>query len=337
MAVSGHNGDNETFIGFSSSIGLSFYDENNKEIKITNTQSPIHMYIPRDANLEQQHPFQHVNASQIQMYNLFFLTNGLYINSGINVSLTIELKPYNKSIGYVLVMKLGQSPIINATYADFNSLKVFCPQDLQNTFDSFYSFFQNKSQLNGFKGFVGFGLRELNLTEIQTYCKNSSSSQKFLVQNQVNFTSDFQIRAYTSGCYFYDTQTGKWSSDGMEIHSDTNIKQTHCSSFHLTSFAGGLIVLPPEINFKYVFANASFIRNPIVYSTVILIGCFYILMALWSRYMDKIDNGKLNILPIESSDGGGGNYFYEIIVFTGNRSESATHSKVDYFVLKFLK
>ena len=131
MAVSGHNGNNETFIGFSSSIGLSFFDENNQEIQITKTKSPIHMYIPQDKNLERRHPFQFVNASQIQISSgSFFMPNGLNLNSGTNVSLKIELKPLNQSIGYVIVMKLGQSPIINATYADYDSFKIFCPSKL---------------------------------------------------------------------------------------------------------------------------------------------------------------------------------------------------------------
>jgi hypothetical protein len=131
MAVSGHNGNNETFIGFSSSIGLSFYDENNQEIQITKTKSPIHMFIPQDKNLERRHPFQYVNASQIQISpGSFFMPNGLNLNSGTNVSLKIELKPFNQSVGYVIVVKLGRSPIINSTYADYDSFKIFCPSKL---------------------------------------------------------------------------------------------------------------------------------------------------------------------------------------------------------------
>ena len=112
--------------------------------------------------------------------------------------------------------------------------------------DSFYSFFQNTTQLQGHKGFVGFGLRELNDMEINLYCNNTQSDaiHSFpLTHVQVNFKNDFMIRTYTSACYYYDIVTGKWSSIGMDIYSDSNLKQTHCSSQHLTSFAGGLIVV----------------------------------------------------------------------------------------------
>jgi hypothetical protein len=86
------------------------------------------MYIPRDKNLERGHPFQYVNACQIQISSgSFLLPNGINLNSGTNVSLNIELKPLNQSIGYVIVVKLGQSPIVNETYADYDSFKFFCP------------------------------------------------------------------------------------------------------------------------------------------------------------------------------------------------------------------
>jgi ATP-binding cassette subfamily B protein len=39
------------------------------------------------------------------------------------------------------------------------------------------------------------------------------------------------------------------------IYEDTNIERTHCLSYHLTSFAGGLSLTPSIINFQYSFAN----------------------------------------------------------------------------------
>ena len=113
----------------------------------------------------------------------------------------------------------------------------------------------------------------------------------------------------------------------MQMYNDTDLEKTHCSSNHLTSFAGGLVVLPSAINFEYVWANASFLKNPLVYSTCIVATFLYFIFAIWARIMDKRDVEKLNIvtlndnLPHES-------YFYELMVFTGNRKESATNSKV---------
>jgi hypothetical protein len=150
-----------------------------------------------------------------------------------------------------------------------------------------------------------------------------------LIQNQVNFTNDFLVRAYTSGCYYYDTFTGKWSSDGMEIFNDTNIELTHCSSYHLTSFASGLDSTPSIINFQYALSNASFSRNLLIYITVVVFICLYIIFAIWACYKDRTDMKKLNI-NILNDNHSSDNYLYELIVFTGNRNESETNSKVSY-------
>ena len=193
---------------------------------------------------------------------------------------------------------------------------------------SYYSYFQSMAKVNGFKGFVGYSIRELNINEMFLYCSSNQSNINIKpIQTRVNFTSDFLIRVYLSGCYFYDLLTGKWSSDGVEILADTNLKFTHCISHHLTSFAGGLVILPSAINFQYVFANATFNQNPFIYITVVLITFLYIVFVIWAIYMDKNDLRKLRITPLKDNNPND-SYFYELMVFTGNRSESQTQSTV---------
>ena len=127
MAVSGHNGNNETLIGMSTSVGLSFYDESFNEIKITKSQSPIDILIQRDANLP-EYPYQYVNATQMLLSD-GFLPNVFYVKTK-NASIHIELKPVNLDIGYLLVIKLGYLPIINATFTDYDSFSVICPSKI---------------------------------------------------------------------------------------------------------------------------------------------------------------------------------------------------------------
>ena len=193
------------------------------------------------------------------------------------------------------------------------------------------------SQTNGFKGFVGYSLRELNQTEIYLFCNKKIVVNSLpLINTRTNFTSDFMIRAYTSGCYYYDSNIGKWLADGMEIYEDTDLSKSHCSSNHLTSFATGLVLLPQEINFQHVFADSSFTRNVYiilcyVYITVIVVICIYILFALWAKYMDFSDSKKSNTVILKDNNPLD-DYAYELIVFTGNRSESGTRSKVNLII-----
>jgi hypothetical protein len=122
MAVGGHNGNNETRIGLSNSIGLTVYDQNNKEIPITN--SLIKVVIHRDPNLFHI-PYKYINATQFKLSS-GFLQNAFNITS-TNASIHIELKPIDESIGYLIALKFGSSPIINETYSSYDEFKLICP------------------------------------------------------------------------------------------------------------------------------------------------------------------------------------------------------------------
>ena len=129
MAVSGHNGNNETLIGMSSSLGLSFFDyETNIEIPISQSLSPIDIILPRDKSVI-KYSFQYVNATNLEFLDgSFYLQNNMNITTQ-NASLHIELKPLNESISYLIALKLGHLPIINTTYADYSSFKFICPSN----------------------------------------------------------------------------------------------------------------------------------------------------------------------------------------------------------------
>jgi len=126
MAVSGHNGNNESLIGMSSSIGLSFYDENSNEIEILQTKTPIDIRIQRDPSTV-NYPFYYVNATNIGFLPGTYLLQNYFKIITKNASLHIELKPVNMMIGYLLVLKLGYMPIVNSTSADYTSFQLFCP------------------------------------------------------------------------------------------------------------------------------------------------------------------------------------------------------------------
>ena len=106
-----------------------------------------------------------------------------------------------------------------------------------------------------------------------------------------------------------DSITNDWSSYGTEVLPDTNLTHTHCQSTHLTSFAGGFIVLPAAIDFNAVWAHASFLDNPIIYSTIIALICLYISLAIWARYMDWKDEHKMGITLLGDLNEKGNKYY----------------------------
>ena len=119
--------------------------------------------------------------------------------------------------------------------------------------------------------------------------------------------------------------TNKWTSEGVEILSDSSISLAHCISYHLTEFAGGFLVLPSSIDFNKVWANAGFLQNPIIYSTVIIIISLYIIFACFSRFLDYRDSKKITYSIIDNLSE---NYLYELRIFTGSRIGAATDSNV---------
>ena len=359
MALTGNNGDNETNIGLSRSISFSIYDENNKEIQVNNQQKPIELWISRDADVQIQ-PFQIIDALNASINNNNNLTlnsslisskliNGFIVSgfnlNGSNSSIHIQIKPNNKSTSYLTMLKFGDNPNLQLNNKYYDLLNLYCPNDLiieQN--DSFYLIFANMSKVNSFKGYIGFSIIEINSNELNCHNKSLNSIEKLieLTQNKTNnntsFTDNYWIRIYSSGCYYMNTYTNEWSSYGMEILSDTNITHSHCTSNHLTTFAGGFIVLPPTINFNNVWANASFLQNPVIYSTVIALISLYILLGIWSRYMDSKDSEKIGITLLGDVNNKENNkYIYEILVYTGMRINAGTSSNVSCIITSDIK
>jgi hypothetical protein len=344
MALTGSNGNNQTNIGSSRTLSYSLYDENSNEITVNNLATPIDYWIAKDPSVPIT-PYKYVfaiNASQLNTSESLaylndsqvkdgFMVTGLAL-TGANVSVHVQLKPINFTLNFLTLVKFGDNPSLINQY--FDALNIFCSNDLVNDAnDSFYLTFLNMTQVNGFKGYLGIAISELEPGSID--CQNKSSTTNEMLinlfsQKNSTFTSDYWLRIYTAGCYFSDPNTLEWSSYGMEILSDTSISHTHCQSNHLTSFAGGFIVLPPAIDFNKAFANASFLDNPVIYSTVIALICIYILLAIWAIWMDVRDDKKqgVTLLGNEKCVNKEDKYAYEIIVFTGGRMHAGTKSQV---------
>ncbi|CAF1416666.1 unnamed protein product [Rotaria sordida] len=196
--------------------------------------------------------------------------------------------------------------------------------------ESLYKYFINNEQTSGHQSLI-FGLRELNSTEIFQFCLENSSIINPPITNQpFYFTSNYELRIYTSACYYLD-KNNQWKSDGLIVGPLTNHYQIQCFSNHLTSFAGGFIILPAPINWNYVFTNADFMKNKTVYLTIIFVSIIYIILMIYARFNDKKDIEKLGVTPLLDNyklD----QYFYQILVFTGQRINAGTESKVQFIL-----
>ncbi len=354
MALTGNNGDTQTNIQTSRSLSFAIYNsDTNDEIKVRKTSKPISMWISKDSSVSiPSFTFVNVLNQSNLTQNKYQLKDGFLLMGfrlkSTNVSIHIQIKPKKDSLSsYLALLKYGDNPILSTN--NYDTLQLFCPQDLmrQNGDESFHLLFENMSRVYSFnKSYIGISLLELNTSQLNCENKLKNFYQNFSLQNGANtFTKNFEMRIFTAGCYYTDTLTNTWTSYGMEVMSDTNLTHTHCISNHLTTFAGGFIVLPPAIDFNYAWSHASFLDNPIIYSTVIALVCLYIALGVWARWMDTKDNKKqgFTVVHTENSDfclkekqGGAKYYAYEMIVFTGARPNAATKSMVSFLNFTFI-
>lgn len=99
----------------------------------------------------------------------------------------------------------------------------------------------------------------------------------------------------------------------------------------MKTFASSLVFLPKAIDWQYVFANANFTKNKTIYLTVIFVSVIYIILMIFARYKDRKDLEKLGVTPLADNHRDD-QYFYQILVFTGQRNNAGTNSKVNMSV-----
>ncbi|CAF3366379.1 unnamed protein product [Rotaria sp. Silwood1] len=340
-ATAGYNGRTQTNINMSRSVSLSLFDSNGTTIPLNNLPTPIEIIIPRDPNLllpsmtlqnvtGQTKLTKENNNRQFSIYYINITSS----TKSLTLSATFEFKSDNLSLGYMLIFRFDAVPILNSTMNQTDGYKIFCPaaQILTVNDGYIYSYFLDNTRTINHQ-YVIFGIRELNSTEFQSFCSNNaslSSPMSPVTDTAINFTSNYHIRAYTSACYYLD-KNSYWQTKDIVVGSQTSYGQTQCYTSHLTTFAGGWIVLPAPINWNYVFAHADFSKNKAIYLTMILLAIFYILFMIYARYKDKKDIEKLGVTPLPDNlinD----KYYYQIIVFTGFRKDAGTKSKVHFVI-----
>ncbi|CAF4251361.1 unnamed protein product, partial [Adineta steineri] len=308
------NTTTQSNINLSTCVSFSILGENENEISVqTDLNRPIEIIIPRDSNLIiPSMILQNVTSMNSTPHNQLFNFQYINITSTLPISVHLEIQPLNSSLAYLFIYKFDQVPQLNSSIKQIDGSQLFCPSGLTN--ESIYHYFLDNQQTFGHQSLI-FGLRELNSTEMSDVCSNSSITYLPITNERFNFTSNYQLRIYTSGCYYIDNNN-QWKSEGLIVGPLTNHNQTQCFSTHLTSFAGGFVVLPEPVNWSYVFAHADFNRNKTIYLTVICVSLMYIILTIYARYKDKKDLEKLGVTPLPDNHQSD-EYVYEIIVFTG--------------------
>lgn len=256
----------------------------------------------------------------------------------------IEIAPTNPDSELLLFFNYKYKPLPDA-FELMIPLRVIKGKMVNGTYDIFLG----NDIINNRTGFFYLGVAEVNATELESTTDsylldsivvnpNISQTVNFtaLESNYTlpglrrNFTTDYSLRIFTSGCYFFDYKQRIWTGEGCYVR-EANKDLTYCKCNHLTSFGAGFFVMPNTVDFSYVFANAGFADNVTIYMTIMITMVIYALLIVWARAQDRKDLEKLGATPLPDNDSND-KYLYEITAYTGDKDGAGTESKV-FFIL----
>ena len=196
----------------SRSVSFSILDRDGNDVAVTtNSSQPVEIIIPRDENLlVPPMILQNVTSLSLiphaQTFNLHFVNLSAMTAS---FSIHLQLRPISSNLSYLLIYKYDQPPRLNSSINDMDGWTLFCSSDL-------YSYFLDNEQTASHRSII-FGIRQLTTTEANRWCTNPSmqgdpprSDQPF------RFTGNYELRLYTSGCYYLDADH-RWQSDGLLV------------------------------------------------------------------------------------------------------------------------
>lgn len=320
-------GNKNSLLNNSKTVSLSLFDQDNQEIKINN--SNFRIKIKRNSNSSEA-DFKHFSPKSSDNFATIQVD---LIDT--NSSIYLQIKSINDT-SYIVLIGYGIKP--NFETFIYDDVEILCQSKLNSGNKNYHQIILSANKMANVwsqKNFskIYFSLSEIsdNLTDYCSTTDNLNSTSTFSNSTAKNLIlkNDFYYRVFSSDCFYFDTNSANWVSDGLELlDNETDIFETSCRSAHLTDFAAGFIVLPAEINFGEVFANSSFSQNPTIYITVIIVCSIYVLMSIICFYKDRKDKTKNKVLVLKDN-GSGRNYLYEIKVFTGSRKNAGTNSTVN--------
>ena len=207
-------------------------DRDGHQIPLKTTKTdPLELIIPRDPFLVIPPMYlynvmqMHGNDTKVDQVKLFSFHSVDLRRMPTSVSLHFEVRPLISNLSYLFVYRFDRSAL-----QQIDGWKLFCPS-LDMTNQTHYTHFIDNEHTASHPEVI-FGLRELNLKETEMFCSNASIRELPVVTARVLFTSNFELRLYTSSCLYFDDTIGQWKSDGMKVGPLTNHYQTHCLFTH---------------------------------------------------------------------------------------------------------
>ncbi|XP_078351498.1 polycystin family receptor for egg jelly-like isoform X1 [Oculina patagonica] len=263
----------------------------------------------------------------------------------ISDSMILEVKPVNRSLMMIVYVKYGERPTVNnyshtAIIPDYSScswanvsghLVTKCsksPYEIMSTAD----FSQTGLY---YVGVLYVERSQLNHTRIRRSCFGGRRQKRDCVEPKpppvkgtvynrtltYNPTTDqnYSVKVRKYSCYYFSLTQDQWDKDGCKVGDDTNDQLLHCRCNHLTSFGGGFLIAPNPIDFDKViteFSRLGETGNYVVLATVCSIFGVYLLVLIWARKADMLDERKLGP-AVHVKPTAHGTHTYDLTISTG--------------------
>jgi hypothetical protein len=212
----------------SRSVSLTVLDGDGNDVTLSSDDDRFHVVIPHDPKVslpsmvvQNVTSDEQTNASHQLQFNYHFYS--LQSHSKANASIHIELQPTqsNHATGYLLIYRFDLAPRLNSSMQEIDGWTLFCPSSRIHL---------SPIDLTDFVHWIGdeqtrrqptsiiIGIRELNSTEIAYSCWSSPRPTSPPINDApFHFTINYAIRMLLSACYYFDTGSQQWRSDGMRV------------------------------------------------------------------------------------------------------------------------
>lgn len=168
-------------------------------------------------------------------------------------AVNIEIKPTNPDAELLLFINYKHKPLPDL-YERLIPLRVAKKHGL--SVNGSYNIFLGNDVINNRTGFFYLGVAQVDpdvlestsdsyLLDDITVNENASLANYSTYQSNYsmpglmhNYTTEYTLDIYTSGCYFFDYKQKIWSGEGCYV-KEANSSLTYCKCNHLTSFGSG--------------------------------------------------------------------------------------------------
>jgi len=142
--------------------------------------------------------------------------------------------------------------------------------------------------------------------------------------------ANYSMNVEEEKCLFWNRKADKWQSDGCKVGSNSTTTSLQCLCNHLTSFGGGILVMPNRLDFDVVFTELTRIHetgNVAVLCTIIAALLLYFLVCVFARRADKKDRAKIGP-PLYLNSTLEEGFQYQLTIVTGVWKNSGTDANV---------